>query len=750
MRATHYRSCTLCEATCGVAVEVDGDRIVSIRGDEADPFSKGYICPKAAALADLHDDPDRLRHPMIREGTTWREAGWDEAFDLVARRLDEVRRAHGKDAIGIYQGNPIAHNLGLLTYGQLFLRKLGTRNAFSATSVDQLPHMLAAHLMFGDGILMPVPDIDRTDYFLCIGGNPLVSNGSIMTAPDMKGRLKAIRARGGKVIVVDPRRTETAEHADRHLFIRPGSDALLLLSMLQVIFAEQLSRPGPHLDGVDTLQALVADFTPETTATATGIGADDVRLLARELAASQGLVYGRIGLCTQELGGVAAWLVYALNAVCGRLDVPGGIMWTTPAVDLRMLAKSVGFALGHGRWHSRVRGLPEFGGELPVVTMAEEIETPGPGQIRALITCAGNPVLSTPNGARLDRALPGLEFMVSLDMYLNETTRHADVILPGTSPLERAHYDVALTSFSVRNVAKYAPPLFERAPDQRHDWEIAVELWSRLCIPGGAAGRLAGRAARAALLRLGPEAPLEIAIRTGPQGLRKGRAGLSMAKLRAAPHGVDLGALEPRLPDILATADHQVQLVPAIFAADLPRVRARLAAWSQRGDALVLVGRRHLRSNNSWCHNSQRLVKGKPRCTLLIHPRDAAARAINDGDLVTLASKAGSIRVAAEVSDEIMPGVVSLPHGWGHSKDGTRQGIAAATSGASVNDVTSEDFFDTLSGTAALSGLTVEVTLVATVQPGTASAAAAASPPGAAAASPPGAAAAAARLSEEP
>jgi anaerobic selenocysteine-containing dehydrogenase len=739
VRQTHYRSCTLCEATCGVAVDVDGDQVVAIRGDDADPFSQGYICPKATALADLHDDPDRLRRPMVREGTTWREVGWDEAFDLVARRLDDVRRAHGKDAIAVYQGNPTAHNLGLLTYGQLLLRKLGTKNTFSATSVDQLPHMLAAHLMFGDGVLMPVPDVDRTDYFLCIGGNPLVSNGSIMTAPDMRARLKAIRARGGKVVVVDPRRTETAEQADRHLFIRPGTDALLLLSMLHVVFAERLERPSMHLRGLDALRAIAQDFAPEATAPVTGIAPDDVRALARELAGSRGVAYGRMGVCTQEHGGAAAWLIYAVNAVCGRLDAPGGMMWTTPAVDLRVLAKLIGYDLGFDRYRSRVRGLPEFGGELPVVTMAEEIETPGAGQIRALVTCAGNPVLSSPNGARLDRALPGLDFMVSIDMYLNETTRHAHVILPGTSPLARAHYDVALASFSVRNVAKYAPPLWPRAADERHDWEIAVELWSRLCLPGGAAGRLAGRAARAALLRLGPEAVLDVALRTGAHGLRKGKDGLSVAKLRAAPHGVDLGPLEPRLPGVLVTKDRQIDLVPPVFAADVPRLRARLAEAGRARDGLVLIGRRHLRSNNSWCHNSHRLVKGKPRCTLLVHPRDAAARGLVDGDLVTLASKAGRVRVPVEISDEIMPGVVSMPHGWGHDKPGTRLAVASATPGASVNDVTSEDFFDPLTGTGALSGLTVTVERVAAVRP---------EPPGSTASA--GSTATTAHLAEEP
>jgi len=717
---TLFRTCTLCEATCGVAIEVEGDRVVSIRGDDDDPFSQGYICPKATALADLHEDPDRLRTPMIREGTTWRSASWDEALDLVARRIGEIQREHGKDALAIYQGNPTAHNLGLMTFGQVALRKLGTRNCFSATSVDQLPHMLAALLMFGDALMMAVPDIDRTEYFLCLGGNPLVSNGSIMTAPDMRRRLKAIRGRGGKVIVVDPRRTETADVADRHLFIRPGTDALLLLSMLHVIFAEGRAAPGRvggFLDGIDELARIAAGFAPEQTAAATGIAADDVRTLAREFAGAKGVAYGRVGLCTQEFGGIAAWLVYALNLVCGRMDEVGGMMWTTAAVDLERMAKLVGFEVGFDRWRSRVRGLPEFGGELPVVALADEIETPGPGQVRAVITVAGNPVLSTPNGARLDRALATLDFMVAIDPYLNETTRHAHVILPPTSPLERSHYDLALLSFAVRNVAKYAPPLFERGPDQRHDWEIAVELWTRMGMPGVPLPRLAGRAVRRALLKLQPEAVIDFGLRVGPHGVRKGRAGLTLAKLRAQPHGVDLGPLEPRLPGRLRTPDRRVKLAPAQYVADLARLRARLAHWTREAGELVLIGRRQLRSNNSWCHNSPRLVKGKPRCTLLIHPRDAAARGIEAGDTVELASRAGKVRVPVEITDEIMAGVVSLPHGWGHDREGTRLGVASSVPGASINDVTAEDHLDAMSGTAALSGLAVAVTRVAAAQP---------------------------------
>jgi anaerobic selenocysteine-containing dehydrogenase len=733
MRATHYRSCTLCEATCGVAIDVEADQVVAIRGDDADPFSKGYICPKATALGDLHHDPDRLRRPLVREGASWREVGWTEAFDRVARRLREVRAAHGKNAIAVYQGNPTVHNLGLLTYGQLFLRQLGTRNAYSATSVDQLPHMLAALLMFGNQILMPVPDVDRTDYFLALGANPLVSNGSIMTAPDMRSRLKAIRARGGTVVVVDPRRTETADLADRHLFIRPGTDALFLLSILHVLYGEglvNLGRLAGFVDGVDDLGRIAARYAPDTTAAATGVAADDVRRIARELAAARrGVVYGRIGICVQEFGGLAAWLVNAVNVVTGHLDSEGGAMFTTPAIDLLPLADKLGYEGGHARWKSRVRGLPEFGGELPIACLAEEMETPGKGQIRALITAAGNPVLSAPNGARIERALPGLDFMVSIDPYLNETTRHAHVILPGTSSLERSHYDVALNGFAVRNVAKYSPPMFERGPDQRHDWEICLELASRLQMPGGLVGDLAGRALRKALGALGPEGLLEVGLRTGPFGLRKGTAGLSLAKLRREVHGVDLGPLEPRLPARLGTRDHRIALVPAQYRADLPRLDARRAEWSAVSDQLVLIGRRQLRSNNSWLHNSQRLVKGKPRCTVLVHPRDAAARGLTDGDDAIVRSRAGQIRVPVEVSDEIMPGVVSVPHGWGHHREGTRLSVASAVPGVSVNDVTDEAFVDPMSGNSALNGVAVEVErAIALPVPARAGAGAAAAP----------------------
>ena len=702
---TRYTSCPLCEATCGVAIEVDGERVVSVRGDDADPFSRGYICPKGTALADLHHDPDRLRHPMRRDGERWIEMAWDEAIELVATKLRAIRREHGADAIAVYQGNPTAHNLGLLTIGQLALRTLGTKNMYSATSNDQLPHMLAALQMFGSQLLMPVPDVDRADLFICLGANPLASNGSIMTAPDMRGRLKAIQARGGRVIVLDPRRTETADRADRHIFIRPATDAVLLLAIVHELFASGLVRLGrlaPSIVGEPELRAAAHAWPAERAAAITGIAAADIRMLARELAETpRAVLYGRIGVCTQEFGGLAAYLCYAVNALTGHLDEPGGLMFTTPALDPIPIAGKLGFDGGFARWTSRVSHKPEFGGELPMSVLAEEIETPGKGQIRALITSAGNPVLSTPGGPRLERAMRTLDFVVSIDPYLNETTRLADVILPPASPLERSHYDAALNAFAVRNVAKYSPPVFERASDQRHDWEILGALWSKLRLP-----RPLARIAEAVIGKLGPEAILDVGLRSGPHGVLRG--GLSLAKLRAQPHGVDLGALVRRLPARLGSRDRKIQLAPPIYLRDLHRLEQRRAP-----DGLVIIGRRQLRSNNSWLHNSERLVKGPTRCTLLMHPDDAAPRGLVDGATAKISTARGSIELPVEITDAMMRGVVSVPHGWGHTRKGSQLRVASNVAGASLNDVLDPAIADVLSGTSALTGQPVEVRLAA-------------------------------------
>ena len=713
MATTHLHTCTLCEASCGIVVTVDDGRVADIRGDKDDPHSHGFLCPKARALGDIHDDPDRLRRPIVRTADGWVEVTWEEAFDLVGRRLREVRRAHGRDAVAVYQGNPGAHNFGLLTMGQLLFRGLRTRSLFSASSLDQLPQMVASYLMLGHQWMLPVPDIDRTDLFICVGANPAVSNGSLMSAPNIKGRMKAVRDRGGRVVMIDPRRTESAALADEHIAIRPGADALLLLSMMQVIFDENLARITRPAVGVDELRGVASGFAPEVTAEATGIDPDVVRRLARSLATTErAVLYGRVGLSTQEFGGLCGWLLLALNALTGHLDEIGGAMFTTPAVAILRITAALGARGSYAKRRSRVRGLPEVGGEFPTAVLAEEIDTPGEGQIRALITSAGNPVLSSPNGARLERALPKLDFMVAIDWYVNETTRFADVILPPTAHLERSHYDMLFLSFAVHNSAKYSPAVFDRAPDQRHDWEICVEVLTRTVrVP------IVSALARRLLLRSGPEGTLALALATGPHGLLRG--GLSLRRLRRSPHGVDLGPLEPRLPRLLRTRGKKVQLAPQPFLDDLARLRTRLDEWSAKPDGLVLIGRRHLRGNNSWMHNSPSLMEGKghPTCTLLMHPRDASALQLHDAQVATIVSTTGSVEAPVEISDEIKPGVVSLPHGWGHHREGARLRVAGRHAGVSMNDVTDEQFLDTLTGTAAFSGIPVTIRAARVAEP---------------------------------
>jgi anaerobic selenocysteine-containing dehydrogenase len=710
---THHRTCNLCEAMCGITIEASEGKVTSIRGDKSDPFSRGYICPKAAALTDLHEDPDRLRYPVRRTEAGFTRIGWDEAFDEVAAKLKAVQAAHGRNAVGLYFGNPTVHNYGSMLYGLPFSQALGTRNRFSATSVDQLPQHLASLTMFGHQLLIPIPDIDRTDHLLIIGGNPAVSNGSLMSAPGASKRILAIRARGGEIVVIDPRRTETAEIADRHHFIRPGTDVYLLLGMLHTLFTEELTRPGrlgPLLDGLDDIKREVAAFPPERVAAVTGIDARTIRQIARDFAAAKSAVaYGRLGACTQEFGAVTTWLVTVLNVVTGNLDRVGGAMFTRPAVDLVALTAKIGQKGHFDKGRSRVRKLPEFGGEYPSVVMAEEMLTEGEGQIKAMVTVAGNPVLSTPNGTQLDRALAGLDFMVSIDFYINETTRHANIILPPTGSLEHENYDLVFHVLAVRNTAKFSPALFEPAKDARHDWEIFLELTSRLGKPGPAAPVVA-RAKRAVLRRLTPERLLDVALRTGPYGVRRG--GLSLRKLKEEVHGVDLGALEPCLPERLYTSEKRILLAPALFVGDLDRVGKNLdeaSGIAAEGFDLKLIGRRQLRSNNSWMHNSHRLVKGRNRCTALMHPDDAAARQLTSQQRVRVSSRVGSVEIELEISPEIMPGVISIPHGWGHDRPGIALGTAQKNPGASANDLTDDLAIDALSGNAALSGVPVRV-----------------------------------------
>lgn len=708
---SHFRTCSLCEAMCGIRIELDGaDRITSIRGDRDDPFSRGHICPKAVALRDIHEDPDRLKHPLRRDGARWRRVSWDEALAEAAERLHDTQTRHGRDAVAAYLGNPTVHNMGGMLFAPPLLRALRTRNRFSATSVDQLPHMLAARLMLGHQLLLPIPDIDRTRHMIIVGANPLASNGSLMTAPGVKRRLRAIQERGGKVVVVDPRRTETARIADEHVPILPGTDALLLFGMLHTILDEELASPGRMRalsDGWERLRRRAKPFSPERAAAHTRVPVDTIRRLARELAAARaGVVYARVGASTQPFGTLCQWLVNVLNIVTGNFDRPGGAMFPRPAVDLLRMPKGVGVGRGgFGRWRSRVRGLPELGGELPVATLAEEILTEGEGRIRALLTFAGNPVLSTPNGRQLDRALETLDFVVSVDFYLNETTRHAHLILPPTGPLEHGHYDLAFHLLAVRNTAKYSPPLFEPADDARHDWEILLELQSRLEVLRAPRGlsRVVVEARKRALRALRPEGLVDLGLRMGPYPL-------SMRRLRREPHGVDLGALEPCLPQRLFGRG-RIDLAPEEILADLDRLEGTFpeSGAADLDGQLLLIGRRELRSNNSWMHNAPVLMGGRERCTLMMNPDDAAHRGLEDGATVRVTSRVGSIDVPLQVTDDLARGVVSLPHGYGHARPGVQLRLATEHPGASINDLTDDQRVDALSGNAAFSGVPVRV-----------------------------------------
>jgi anaerobic selenocysteine-containing dehydrogenase len=735
----HYRTCPFCEATCGLEVRMRGDEVVSVRGDEEDVFSHGFLCPKSQGLKQLHDDPDLLRTPLVRRDGELREATWEEAFAEVDRRLTPILAESGRDAVAVYLGNPSAHSLGPMIYGQAFLKALGTKNIYSASTVDQMPKQVAAGLMFGAGLSVPVPDVDRTDYLLILGANPLVSNGSLLTAPDMRGRIRAIPERGGKVVVIDPRRTRTAREASAHHFIRPGTDAALLMAIVNVLLTEDLAEPGrlaEHANGVERIGELAAPFTPEAVASLCGIDAGEIRRLARELAAAErAAVYARIGTTTQRFGTLASWLVDVINYLTGNLDREGGAMFPLAAVAQRNSAGRgpTGKGVRIGRWTSRVRGLPEVFGELPVVCLAEEITTPGEGQVRALITIAGNPVVSTPDAAALESAVETLDFRLAIDIYVNETTRHADVILPAPEPLAKAHYDFALYQLAVRSIANWSPPVIDRAPEQPDEWETLLRLaaiaagqgpdadldaWDDLVLQtvvsrevGLPGSRLEGREPAKLIEALdgrrGPGRVLDFMLRAGPfgDGFGADPDGLTLEKLEAAPHGIDLGPMRPRIPDVLRTPSGKIELAPQEIVADVPRLEAELAAGNGH---LVLIGRRQLRSNNSWMHNLPALVKGKDRCTVWVNPADAERLGLAEGGQARVSSKVGDLTAPVEITDEIMPGVISIPHGWGHDAPGVRLRVASEHAGVNSNLLAPTEV-DPLSGNAVLNGIPVEL-----------------------------------------
>ena len=744
--ATHtaYRTCPLCEAGCGLEIGLagnDGDtRVTRIRGDLEDVFSHGFICPKGSTLRQLHEDPDWLRRPLVKRDGRFVEVGWDEAFAEVERRLTPIVDEHGRDALAIYVGNPNAHALSGLLYLRPLIKALGTTNVFSASTVDQRPKEVSSALMFGGGLTVPVPDVDRTDFLLMLGANPYASNGSLATAPDWPGRIEALVARGGTLVVVDPRRSRTAEEATQHVAIRPGADAFLLMALVNVLAADGLvdtGAAGEYLAGVDEVIDLARPFTPEAVGGVTGVEPDVIRRLAHDLAAApRACVYGRIGTTTALYGTLTSWLVDVLNALTGNLDRPGGAMFTRAAAGASNTRGTPRYGRGttlHRR-RSRVRGAGETLGELPVAVLAEEIDTPGEGQVRALVTVAGNPVLSTPNSGRLDAALATLDLFVAVDPYVNETTRHADVILPPPTALQKGHYDLALLQLALRNVANYSPPVLPLDDGQLDEWKILArlalvaqgmgadadptvvdDLVVRTLVGAAVAdetGPIAGRDPDEILAllgeRTGPERLIDLMLRTGPYGDGFGADpdGLTLDVLLARPHGVDLGPLEPRLPDVLRTPSGMVELAPEPIVADVARLRAALDAPT---GGMVLIGRRDLRSNNSWMHNVEVLVKGRPRCTLHVHPDDAARLGLADGVDASVSSRTGRVAVPVEVTDAIRPGVVSIPHGWGHDLDGVELSVARRHAGVNSNLLADDELLDPLSGNAVLNGIPVEV-----------------------------------------
>ncbi|WP_425460763.1 molybdopterin oxidoreductase family protein [Leptospira langatensis] len=698
---------------CGLRMEIEDDTIVAVRGDKDDAFSRGHLCAKGPELKNLYEDPDRLRYPLKRTANGWEQVDWVSALSDIAKRLVEIQGKYGNDSVAVYSGNPSVHNYGSMLFGQRFIGRLRTKNNYSATSVDQLPHQLLSYWMFGHQLMVPIPDIDRTNFFLILGGNPFASNGSLMTVPDVKKRLKEIQERGGKYVVVDPRKTETAVHADEHHFIRPGTDAFFLFSIIDILFKKKLTNPSPFVNEEDLreLETFASKYPAKETQKLTGIPAETTERIALEFANAKGAVcYGRVGVSTQAFGALCQWLINSINVITGNMDSIGGAMFTLPAVDMidpKGVMKSSPGSFHH--YGSRVRNLPEFNEELPVAALAEEILTPGEGQVKAFVSSAGNPVLSTPNGAQLEKALSGLEFMVSVDFYLNETTKHAHYILPPSSALEHDHYDLVFNIFAVRNTARYNQPAFEPQEGMLHDWEIFSDLTKRIEL------LKSGKPLPSELIRtkITPSAILDHALKSGPYGEKSGSSiEMSLELLKNSPHGVDLGALKPCFPNRLWTEDKKIRLTPKEVVGDLDRLwkhREKLLAEADPRDNFLLIGRRHLRNNNSWMHNLPKLMTGKDRCTIMIHPEDASILGIGEEELVVIESRVGRIQLPAELTDEMMRGVVSIPHGFGHGKEGTSMNVAAKFAGSSINDLTDDQALDELSGNAAFSGIPVSV-----------------------------------------
>ena len=710
--STHYHACNLCEAICGLEIKLQDQQIISIKGDQKDPLSKGHICPKAIALQDIYNDPDRLRLPVKKTVNGWQQISWKQAFDEVASKLKQTQQQYGKNAVAIYQGNPSVHNLDAMIFAPMFVRSLRTKNKFSATSVDQLPEQLVSLLMFGHSLMVPLPDLDRTDFLIIFGANPVVSNGSLMTAPGVQKRLKKIQQGGGKFIVVDPRKTETALIADQHLFIKPGTDVFMLLAMLGVVFSENLQTLGSvaaFTHDLQIIEALVKHYTPETVAPITGVDAEQLKSLVRDFCtAKKATCYGRIGVSTQQYGTLTQWLITVFNIVTGNLDIAGGTMFSRPAFEV--LEHRSGRRKGFADDYSRVRKLPNFAGEFPVATLAEEITTAGKDQIRSLITHAGNPVLSTPNGKQIDKALENLDFMVSIDFYINETTRHADIILPPLSILERPHYDVVFHALAIQNTSRYSVPVFKANKKHRSGAAIFLELTWRMQSDNWWS-KFTGWVKKSILQRLDSNWIVDMKLKKGAYGKSHG---LNLKHLKDNPHGIDLGPMMPCLPERLFTVGQKINLAPEEFVAGIERLNEHLLAVElpikDTGFDMLLIGRRDPRTNNSWLHNSYRMVKGKNRCLALLHINDAASRNIEEGEVITVKSRVGEITIPVSLTEDMMPGVISIPHGWGHNVEGANLNIAKSHAGVNTNILTDDKLLDGISGNAVLNGIPVAVT----------------------------------------
>ncbi|WP_299355877.1 molybdopterin-dependent oxidoreductase [uncultured Shimia sp.] len=691
---TQHRTCNICEAMCGLIVEHDGENVLSIKPDVNDPLSRGHICPKAVALQDFRTDPDRITAPMLKVDGVFQEITWDEAYDIATEKLRAVQEVHGRDGVGVYLGNPNAHKFGNLLNLPALVKALGTKNRYSSATADQIPHHVASIHMLGHPMLIPVPDVERTDFMLIIGGNPVVSNGSMMTAPGFGKRIDEIKSRGGCVVVIDPRRTETAEKASDHLFIRPETDAFLMLALIHEVFAAGLVDLGAlagKVTGLEALQEAVTPFTPDLAAKRTGIPANIIRQLARDFATSPSAVcYARMGASTQSFGSLCQWANNALNIITGNFDHEGGAMFTTPALDYVGMTSRKGQERTYPERRSRVSGQPLYNGEFPVSVMAQEMETPGEGQIKALVCVAGNPVLTAPNGRRIEQCLEGLDFMLAIDIHVNDTTRHADLILPGTVALEEDIYDMVFHSFAVRNTAAYAPAIFAPPKGNPKEWEVIARLTARLT---GAN-------------QIGPS-PEQFLSMLLPQGYHGDT--VSVAALLEAGQSVDLGPLVPNVTTRLETSDAMIHVAPDVFVEDLPRL-LNFAPAQDQSYPLQMIGRRQVRSHNSWTQNSPRLVKGRNRCTVEIHPEDAARLGVTDGSDVQVRSRVGDVIMPAEVTDVMALGVVSIPQGWGQ-KNGNI-GAASAQPTTSINDLTDDRRIDPISGNAAFNGVAVSVTPV--------------------------------------